>query len=286
MINDQYQLDHAYIKRRFNRAASTCENHDVLQREVQQELLQRLDFYLEKPEVVVDIGAGTGQGTALLKKRYPKATVIALDLSLAMLRASHKHRSRWRPFRCVAGNAAALPLPDRSADVLHANLCFQWSDKLFDLFKELNRVLKPGGFLVFSAFGPDTLKELRAAWAAADDQPHVGQFLDMHDMGDRMLHAGIHNPVLDISRYTLTYDTPHGLFQDLQGLGATNASAHRRRTLTGKKRFQAMLDAYDAKRTDGRIPATWEVVIGHGWGITSDERYRIPGVNMPPPVNE
>jgi len=261
-----FQLDKSQVRRHFGRAARSYEQHDVLQREVQAALLERLDFYTQTPQRVVDVGAGTGRGSALLKQRYAKAEVVAVDLALPMLRAAKQHSSWLKPFIRVCAEATALPLADHSVDVLHSNLCFQWIDDLPALFGECVRVLKPGGLLAFSTFGPDTLRELRAAWAEADQQPHVSRFLDMHDVGDAMLNAGLRDPVLDVFRYTLTYSEPRKLLEELQGLGATNADHARLRGLTGKSRYQRMLAAYEAMRADGRIPATWEVVTAHAWG--------------------
>ncbi len=262
----EFHLDHRQVRRNFGRAAQTYEQHDVLQREVQQLLLERLDFYTAEPQRVIDVGAGTGRGSALLKKRYARAEVLALDLALPMLRAARQHSSWLKPFSRVCAEATALPLADHSVDVLHSNLCFQWIDDLPALFGECVRILRPGGLLLFSTFGPDTLKELRAAWAGADQQPHVSRFLDMHDVGDALLAAGLRDPVLDVCRYTLTYSEPRKLLEELQGLGATNADSTRGRGLTGKSHYRRMLQAYEAMRVDGRIPATWEVVTAHAWG--------------------
>ena len=273
----QSHFDQQQVRRNFGRAASTYEQHDALQQEVQTLLLDRLGFYLEAPERVVDVGAGTGRGTALLRKRYPKAQVIAMDLALPMLRAAKKHVSWLKPFQRVCAEATALPLPDHSVDVLHSNLCFQWIDDLPALFGECVRVLKPGGLLVFSTFGPDTLKELRAAWAEADQQPHVSRFLDMHDLGDAMISAGLRDPVLDVDRYKLTYSEPRLLLKELQGLGATNADRERERHLLGKRHYQRMLAAYETMRVDGRIPATWEVVTAHAWGPPPGQSRRMSG---------
>lgn len=272
-----FQLDPKQVRRHFGRAATSYERHDALQREVGDALLERLGFYLETPLRVVDVGAGTGRGTALLKQKYPKAEVIALDLALPMLRAAKQHNSWLKPFMRVCAEATHLPLADHSVDVLYSNLCFQWVDDLPALFGECMRVLKPGGFLAFSSFGPDTLKELRAAWAEADQQPHVGRFLDMHDVGDAMLNAGLRDPVLDVFRYTLTYSEPRKLLEELQGLGATNADRARARGLTGKGRYRRMLAAYEAMRVDGRIPASWEVVSAHAWGPPVGQPRRVPG---------
>jgi malonyl-CoA O-methyltransferase len=270
-------FDRRQVRRNFSRAANTYEQHDALQREVQSLLLERLDFYLEAPERVIDVGAGTGRGTSLLRKRYPKAQVIAIDMALPMLRAAKKNISWLKPFQRVCAEATSLPMPDHSVDVLHSNLCFQWIDDLPALFGECVRVLKPGGLLVFSTFGPDTLKELRAAWADADQQPHVSRFLDMHDLGDAMISAGLRDPVLDVDRYTLTYSEPRMLLKELQGLGATNADRERERHLLGKQHYQRMLAAYETMRVDGRIPATWEVVTAHAWGPPPGQSRRMAG---------
>lgn len=265
-MSDDFHVDRAKVRRSFGRAAATYEQHDALQQEVQKLLNERLDFYLGEAGRVLDVGAGTGRGSAMLKKRYAKAQVIAVDLALPMLHAARQHMAWLKPFVRVNADATALPFPDHSVDVLHSNLCFQWIDDLQALFGECVRVLKPGGMLVFSTFGPDTLKELRAAWAQADQQPHVSRFLDMHDLGDAMIAAGLRDPVLDVDRFTLTYSEPRMLLKELQGLGATNADTTRERGLMGKKHYRQMLAAYETMRRDGRIPATWEVVTAHAWG--------------------
>jgi malonyl-CoA O-methyltransferase len=263
----EQRLDTLQVRRAFARAASTYERHDALQREVESRLVESFDYYEGKPERVLDVGCGTGRGTAQLKKRWRDAEVIALDLSLSMLREARRHRGWFRPFERVCADGQALPFPDRSMDVVYSNLCLQWCDSPRPLLAECARVLKPGGFFVASSLGPDTLTELREAWAAADtEQAHVGRFLDLHDIGDAALAAGLKDPVLDSDHITLDYADVRGLLTDLKGLGATNADRERPHALTGKARFKAMLDAYETRRHDGRIPATWEVITLHAWG--------------------
>lgn len=268
------RLDLRQVRRAFARSARTYEQHDALQREVEARLFDSLDYYESSPDCqrppqrVLDVGCGTARGTALLKKRWRKAEVIALDASLPMLHAARRHAGWLNPLARVCADACRLPLPDRSVDVVYSNLCMQWCDTPRMVFSEFARVLKPGGFLVASTLGPDTLTELRQAWAAVDDaQPHVSRFFDIRDIGDAALAAGLKDPVLDTDRITLDYPDVRALLADLKGLGATNADAGRARGLTGKARFNAMLDAYEAHRRDGRIPATYEVVALHGWGF-------------------
>ncbi|MGH8214352.1 MAG: malonyl-ACP O-methyltransferase BioC [Rhodanobacteraceae bacterium] len=260
-------LDPGQVRRAFARAASSYERHDALQREVEARLFDSLDYYEDAPSRVLDVGCGTGRGTARLKKRWKQAEVIALDISLPMLHQARRHAGWRKAFQRVVADARALPFPDRSLDIVYSNLCMQWCDEPRTFLAELRRVLKPGGLLVVSSLGPDTLAELRAAWDEADPgQPHVGRFADMHDIGDAALAAGLKDPVLDADHVSLEYPDVRGLLADLKGLGATNADRGRVRGLTGKTRFKAMFDAYETRRRGGRIPATWEVVTLHAWG--------------------
>lgn len=274
-------LDRRQVRRAFARAARSYERHDALQREVGARLRERLPMLQTPPARVLDVGAGTGAGTAALKRAFPEAEVIALDLALPMLRAAKAHRSWRRPFARVCADAQALPLADRSVDLLHSNLCIQWIDDPEPLFAEWLRVLKPGGLMLLSTFGPDTLIELRQSWASADGtHPHVGRFLDMHDLGDAALNAGFRDPVLNVERFTLTYPDPQALLRELKGLGATNADSARERGLTGKARFRRMLEAYEALRVDGCVPSTWEVVYLHAWGPPEGQPRRVRGAEI------
>lgn len=270
-MKDTAHFDARQVRRAFGRSAPGYERHDALQREVETRLFDSLDYYEGQPQRVLDVGCGTGRGTARLKRRFKHADVLALDLSLPMLRAARRNAGWLKPFARVAGDAAQLPVADRSIDVLYSNLCIQWCDAPRTVFREFARVLKPGGFLVASSLGPDTLHELRAAWATADAEgAHVSRFLDVHDLGDAALAGGLKDPVLDADHIVHDYADVRSVLADLKGLGATNAHPGRSRTLTGKARYKAMLDAYESQRRDGRIPATWEVVTLHAWGFPAD----------------
>ena len=275
-------LDRRQVRHAFTRAAATYEQHDALQRAVEARLFDSLDYYDGKPQRVLDVGCGTGRGTARLVKRWPHAEVIALDLAPAMLRTARRHAGWLRHFARVCADGEKLPFPDRSMDVVYSNLCLPWCDKPRPLLAECARVLKPGGFMVASSLGPDTLSELRAAWAVADpERPHVSRFLDLHDIGDAALAAGLKDPVLDVDHLTLDYATVRDMLAELKGLGATNADRERSTGLTGKQRFRKMLDAYAAQRRNGRIPATWEVVTLHAWGAPENFLPRYGGRETP-----
>jgi len=267
---DPFALDRRRVRAAFDRAGPGYDAAAVLQARVREELLARLDLVRIEPAVVLDLGAGTGQGAQALKRRYRRCTVIALDGALGMLRQARR-RSRWlRPLHPVCADALRLPFADASVDLIFSSLMLQWCDNLDAALREMRRVLAPGGFAALSTLGPDTLQELRAAWASADQaaggqRAHVLGFRDMHDIGDALGRAGFLEPVLDVERLTLTYLDVHDLAADLKGLGAGNAAAARPRGLTGKNRWRAMAQAYEGFRRDGRLPATYEVVYCAAW---------------------
>lgn len=267
------------VRRTFGRAADSYDTHAVLQREVASRLLARLDDTDIDPAVVVDLGCGTGEQARLLSDRYRHAGVLALDAALPMLAIAAGRRGRWRKrFHPVAADGHALPLAGGSADLVYSSLMAQWSPDPPGLLAELRRVLRPGGILVLSTFGPDTLRELRRAWTAADEQTHVGDFQDVEVLGDALVRAGFEQPVLDTDWITTTYAHPRDLLRELKNLGATHADPARRRGLTAPQRMRAMLEAYEAfRQPDGRYPATWEVVYATAWGAPEGRPVRTAG---------
>jgi malonyl-CoA O-methyltransferase len=207
---------------------------------------------------------------------------VAVDIAEAMLRRASRRQGLLRRFARVCGDAAALPFRDGSVDMVFSNLALHWSDAPDQVFAECSRVLAPGGVLTFTTYGPDTLVELRRAWATADGHVHVNHFIDMHDLGDALVRAGFTEPVMDVERYTLTYERVTGLMRDLKAIGARNVNAGRSRSLTGKGALARMTEAYEKCRIEGRLPATFEVVYGQAWRPVGMQRKRVPGEAVVP----
>ena len=264
-MSDPFALDPRRVRAAFDQAAVGYDAVAVLQSEVRGRLLERLDEVRLAPATVLDAGCGTGHACAALLRRYRRARVVGLDLAPGMLREARRHRPRFRRLDLVCADAAAVPLPARSVGLVFSNLMLQWCNDPDRVFAEFHRVLAPGGLVLFTTFGPDTLKELRGAWGAADGATHVSRFVDMHDLGDALLRAGFADPVMDVEHFTLTYGSARDLMRELKAMGAHNATAGRSRGLTGRGRFAAMEAAYGRLRRDGRLPSTWEVVYGHAW---------------------
>jgi len=272
-----FELDRVRLRAAFERASAGYESAASLQARVGAELLERLAAFAFEPRVVLDLGAGTGRVTRELKRRYPRALVIALDLAPGMLREARRHQHWWRRFERVCADALRLPLADASVDLVFSSLMLQWCEPLGEAIAEVRRVLRPEGFFAFSTLGPDTLNELRQAWSQADGYNHVNHFADMHDVGDALVRAGLTEPVLDVERLVLRYADALTLMRDLKAIGAHNATAGRPRALAGRARLTRVQDAYETFRSAGQLPATYEVIYGASWGAAGRGAGRMSG---------
>lgn len=278
-------FDARQVRRAFSRSARSYDAAAQLQHVVEARLLESLD-YLDDPALqrpppqrLLDLGCGTGRASVAMQKRWPKAQVVSLDLALPMLQQARTASKRslrqaagWlsNPFarvpQAICADARALPLAEGSIDVLFSNLCLQWVEDLDAVFAGFRRVLKPNGLLLISSFGPETLWELREAFAQVDSAPHVSPFADIAAFGDALVRAGFRQPVLDRELDTTRYQDLPALMRELRAIGATNALASRRHTLTGRARFTFAARAYDAMRgADGLLPASWETISAMAW---------------------
>ena len=273
--NNQHRIDKQLARRSFDRAADSYDAVAELQYEIGDRMLERLDYIRQQPTRILDLGAGTGFFSAALLKRYRKADVVALDIAERMLLRVQGRAGWFRKPQCVCADAESLPFAEDSFDFIFSNLMLQWCTDLESTLTELRRVLAPGGLLMFTSFGPDTLMELRASWEAVDGYTHVNSFVDMHDVGDMLLATQWAEPVMDSERITVTYRELRTLMQELKHIGAHNVTAGRARGLTGRQHMQQLAEAYERFREDGVLPASYEVVYGHAWSPLN--KYAVAG---------
>lgn len=271
------------VRRAFERAASTYERSAFLQQEVARRLDEHLDEMRVQPERILDAGCGTGYGVPLLRARFPKAGILALDLAHGMTVCTlrrHGGQAGWRkwfsglapaasPLNALCADLEQLPLARNSLDMVWSSLALQWVD-LPRAFTEVKRVLRPGGLFLFATLGPDTLRELRAASAGLDGHDHVNRFIDMHDVGDALVQAGFANPVMEMEHLVLTYADLRGVVGDIRGIGGQTVLESRRSGLMGKRAWARLAANYESFRREGRLPATYEIVYGHAWAGRSD----------------
>ena len=276
-LTDSYHIDKVRARASFGRAAETYDAAAILQKQVREEMLSRLDLVKLNPQTILDAGCGTGLASHALQKRFAKSQVISLDFALPMLqktRSTNPNNGLIGQVKSLLGGAKqsllcadieSLPLANASVGLVWSNLAIQWCNDLDAALQEFHRVLQPESLLMFSTFGPDTLKELRVATGGQNGTTSVSRFLDMHDIGDAMVRAGFSAPVLDVERFTLTYDDVKSVMRDLKSIGAHNATDGRARGLLGRGFLQNLEANYEQFRVDGKLPATFEVVYGHAW---------------------
>ena len=264
VVSSPLALDKQRMREAFERAVDTYDSTAVLQREIADRMLSRLDLIKLKPKAILDAGCGTGHCARALAKRYRRARILGIDIACAMVQRARRKAGWFSRSRFACGDIEALPLADASMDMVVSNLTVQWCNP-DTVFSEFMRVLRPGGLLMFTSFGLDTLRELKQAWGTVDHQTHVHAFMDMHDIGDVLIRTGFADPVMDMEHFTLTYKDVMGVMGDLKRLGAHNVAHGRPRGLTGKTRFKRFQSAYESLARDGLIPATYEAVYGHAW---------------------
>jgi len=274
----------------FSRSARDYAKYAVLQRTVADRLLERLELVSISPNLIVDIGSGSGGAARELAKMYKSAQILQFDLSLNMLRQSRSEDPRFfSKQQYVCGDIELFPLRKNSAELVISSLMLQWCNDLDAAFIQIRSTLKKQGLFLFATLGPDTLKELRSSWAEVDDDVHVNTFIDMHDVGDALVRAGFVEPVMDVEHITLTYEDCFALMKDLKNLGANNANVDRFKGLTGKNKIKSLESAYEKYRAEDRLPVTYEVVYGHAWtplqelssdGLTNEAYFPISSLKI------
>lgn len=259
-------LDKKLTRKHFEEIADSYDAEAVLQWEIAKRIGQRLDYIKHQPKVVLDAGCGTGFITKDILKRYPKSQIIALDLALNMARKTKQQGSWLRKPNVICADAEQLPLKPESVDLIVSNLMIHWGNDLNKTFSGFHSVLAPNGLLLFSAFGPDTLKEMRESWAIVDKISHASDFVDMHEIGDALLKAGFINPVTDMELITMTYSNVQQLMKDAKKISVSDTASEPSTDLMDKHKLKAFEQAYQQFKTeDGLYPASWEIIYGHAW---------------------
>lgn len=270
-MSDVYHLDKARVRASFDRAALTYDAAAVLQAEVRTRMFNRLDLVKVAPQAILDAGCGTGHASTALAKKFDKSRIISLDIAMGMLKQASTRQNWFKRSlgltrqSLLCADIENLPIQSSSTGLVWSNLALQWCNDLDLVFQEAHRVLQSEGLIMFSTFGPDTLKELRLAANADPNHVHVSRFIDMHDIGDALIRAGFTAPVLDVERFVLTYDDVIDVMRDLKAIGAHNATSGRNRGLQGKGFLKKLTENYEQFRAEGKLPATFEVVYGHAW---------------------
>ena len=252
-------VDKARIKRSFAAASVTYDSVAGLQRTVGRELLHSINA-TQLTGTLLDLGCGTGFLTGELLAHSNHETIIALDIALSMLQTTQGKLANQNTISYVCADAEHLPLAGQTIDSIFSNLALQWCNNLEAVFTDIKRALKPDGQLVFSTFGPQTLHELKSAWASVDSYNHVNAFYSEAQLKQFLQQAGFKNSQIKRTLYISPYDSVWTLMQELKNLGAHHVIAGRNKKITTKTAMQQMISAYEKHKVSGQIPATFEVI--------------------------
>ena len=245
------------IKNNFNKSAASYANHAFIQKEISIRLTEKISAINIKPKIVADLGAGIGIFTNNLLKNMPESKILSIDFAQQTL---ERNNAKIK----ICADVERIPISENSVDLMTSNLMLQWCDNLDVFFAQCYRILKPNGLIIFSTFGPDTLKELKASYLDANLNPSVNTFIDMHDIGDKILLSGFEGPVMEMEMLTLMYENVIDLMKDLKGIGAQTVK-NKKQSIIGKNKFNNIIKMYEKYRRNGKLPATYEVIYGHAW---------------------
>ena len=254
-------IDKKIIAQSFGLAANTYDSVAHFQRWVGNRLIDETPD--SSPEIVLDLGCGTGYSAKFLNNKFPGAQYIGMDLSEDMARFSKSHHSsecEW-----VTGDAESLPFKSNSIDLIFSSLAIQWCTNLPILMQEIERVLTPGGYFVFSTLLDGTLKELKWAWSKVDNKQHVNDFFLKKDYQQAVINSGLGIELLREETEVLKYQKLTELMRELKELGAHNLNPERSTVLMGKDKLKAVVSSYDTFRgvEDGYLPASYKIL----WGV-------------------
>jgi len=262
------------VRRAFSGATSQYDTHAELQREIGRRLLAHLEFTKLEPLSILDIGCGTGFFTRLLSDKYKKSRVFATDLSESMVLHTQQAQPRRWPWQNkqqgAVSDAVALPFKDASFDLVASNLALQWVPDAEAMMREMRRVLKPNGLVLFSTFGRRTLNELKQTLAQVNPEhaSSVLPFPDVMSLGNSLGKMAVEAPVTDADIFTLTYPDTMALVRELKGIGASSSAIQGR---SGGLYGRALLRDIEAhyqehfSENDGRVHATFEALYAQAW---------------------
>tara|TARA_B100000787_G_scaffold150662_1_gene123337 strand:+ start:259 stop:1059 length:801 start_codon:yes stop_codon:yes gene_type:complete len=265
-------IDKDYKRKVFDRHAKTYDQYSSLQNKISDNLFKKLDLIELKPNLILDLGCGTGRNGRIMKEKYKNIKIINYDFSVNMLLEAKKKQYKILDNKSdfVCGDIEELSFSENTFDVIWSTSSLQWCNNLSDIFKKAKVILKPGGLFIFSTFGPNTLFELRNITKKISNYQKTNNFLGALSIEDKLINEGFIDPIVDSEEFCLTYKDINKLFLDLRKIGATSGFKNRKIGLSGKSFLKLISDGYKEYSYDGIFPATYEAIYGYAWNTNNE----------------
>jgi len=257
-----YRIDKARVARSFSRAAETYDAAAALQRQIGDRLFNKMleNQSAPRPEVLLDMGCGTGTYTQKLRGQFSESLTVSLDIAEGML-AFAEQKNGEAGFNGLCGDAESLPLAENSIDYLYSNLAIQWCQNLNGLFQQVYDCLRPGGKAFISTFQDGTLFELREAWEAVDSRSHVNHFFSVEEVSESLFSVGFTKMQIGEEKIVQYYDSVKELTTELKDIGAHNLNQGQAVGLTSRTKLKQFIQAYESHRdSNNKIPASYQVL--------------------------
>ena len=264
-------IDRHRVMASFHRHAGNYDSHAQVQKRVVARLLEQSLWGGIQPKRLLDIGSGTGRMLAALQDLYPQSLKVGADLAFGMCRTARDNQSNCRRTNFLTADAEYLPFAGDAFDLVLSTSTYQWLAGLDQAFREVWRVLAPGGIFCFALFGERTLFELKDSYRLALGADLSGRenrthnFFNSSDVATALDSAGFSNCLAHAELEVEHHQDVPALLRSLKRIGAGNAAPDTPRGLAGRRVMLEMMEVYCRRYgcAEG-IPATYEVVYGVG----------------------
>ena len=266
--NSAIVFDRMAVRRQRERADPTFKDHDFLFREVAERLIDRVGDISRKFPLAIDLGARGHHLKQLLAENDSIETVIEMSVIQTAAECS------------FVGDEEALAIAPSCADLIVSNLVLHWTNDVPGTLIQCRQSLKPDGLFMAAILGGETLTELRQVMMEVEAEisggvsPRVSPFAELADTASLLQRAGFNLPVADSDTITVTYSDAFALMRDLRGMGETNAVLARSDRFTKREFFLRVAERYAELfgDSDGRIPASFQILYLTGWAPDSSQQ--------------
>lgn len=261
-------LDKSKIKKAFSKSAKTYDSYSTLQKEINNNLVNRLLAHTNQPKRILDIGTGTGNCAFLLSEHFPSSKVYVFDIADGMTDfMSAKMRKLHKKIYVLTADALHMPYVDNTFDLAVSNLTYQWIEDIGKAFKEVKRIIGSRGIFAFTTLSSNTFKELRESYNHGNIEKHalppLHKFITREDLDHWLRYNDFLYKTIDIVTIKKNYPDVKTFLKTLKYIGAQNAHSDcALNSINKKTSLLNLVNFYESRFcNDSGIYATYEILL-------------------------